>query len=135
MVALLEGGLEGEDGLQRARDLVGVYIEHWARFRGALLFRNQAADRGDPAFYRIRRKALGPLIEELKNLIEQSQRKGRVARDIHPYLAASGLVSILENLSAHADRVRHFDASKKQLVDTCARMIYSTVTGAASTTN
>lgn len=131
MVALIEGGLDGEDGLQRARCLVEGYIEHWEHFRGALLFRNQAADRGDPTFHGMRRNALGPLIDELRNLIEQSQEAGRVAKDIHPYLAASALVSILESLSAHADRVHRFDASRKQLVDTCARMIYSTVTGAA----
>ena len=77
----------------------------------------------------VRRDALGPLIEALQRLIEESKRSGRVAGDVHPYLAASGLVAILESLAAHADRVRRFDASRSQLVDTCARMIYSTVTG------
>ena len=131
MVGLIEGGLEGEEGLQRARHLVEAHIEHWERFRGALLFRNQAADRGDPTFNRIRRNALRPLLDELRSLIEQSQEAGRVPKDLHPYLAASGLVSILESLAAHADRVHRFDASRQQLVDTCARMIYSTVTGGA----
>jgi AcrR family transcriptional regulator len=129
MVALIAGGMTGGDGLQRARQLVEAYIRHWERFRGALLFRNQAADRGDPLFHRIRRGALGPLVEELAGQIEHSQRRGRVAADIHPYVAASALVSILESLAAHVDRVRHFDASKKQLVDTCARMLYETMTG------
>ncbi len=129
LVSLIEGGLEGEDGLQRARDLVEAYIKHWERFRGALLFRNQAADRGDPAFNLIRRNALGPLIDELRSLIEESKKEGRVAKDVHPFLAASGLVSILESLAAHADRLRSFNASKKQLVDTCARMIHGTVGG------
>ncbi len=131
MVAIIEAGLEGEAGLQRARELVEAYIEHWERFRGALLFRNHAADRGDPAFYLIRRSALGPLIDELRKLIEHSQGTGGVARDIHPYLAASGLVAMLESLSTHAGRVARFNASREQLVDTCARMIYSTVTGSA----
>jgi AcrR family transcriptional regulator len=131
MLALIEAGLEGEGGLQRARYLVEAYIEHWERFRGALLLRNQAADRGDPGFHRMRRNALGPLIDELRNLIEQSQRASRVAMEIHPYLAASALVSMLESLSAHADRVPRFNASKQQIVETCARMIHATVTGAA----
>jgi len=131
MVALIEGGLDREDGLQRTRDMVEAYIEHWERYRGALLLRNQAADRGDPTFHRIRRDALGPLIDVLQKLIEKSKRSGSVAADLHPYLAASGLVAILESLAAHADRVQRFDASREQLVDTCARLIYSTVTGAA----
>jgi AcrR family transcriptional regulator len=132
LVSLIEEGLEGEAGLQRARTLVEAYIEHWERYRGVLLFRNQAADRGDPAFNRIRRDALGPLIDELRGLIGTSKKQGRVADDIHPYLAASGLVSILESLVAHADRLRMFKASRKQLIDTCARLIHQTVTGGGS---
>ncbi len=131
MVALIGDDLEGSDGLQRARDLVEAFIEHWERYRGALLFRNHAADRGDPVFHRIRRNALSPLIDALQRLIEASQEAGRLAKDIHPYLAASGQVAILESLAAHADRVRLFDATRKQLVDTCARMIHSTVSGAS----
>lgn len=131
MVALIQGGLDGEKGLQRARDLVEAYITHWERFRGALLFRNQAADRGDPTFLRIRRDALRPLLGALTGLIETSQRASRIAPDIHPTIAASGLIAILESLAAHGDRVQRFNASQKQLVDTCARIIYSTVTGAA----
>jgi AcrR family transcriptional regulator len=130
IVALVEGGLTGENGLRRTREMVEAYIGHWERYRGALLFRNQSADRGDPAFHRVRRDALGPLIEALQKLVVESKRCGRVAEDVHPYLAASGLVAILESLAAHADRVRRFDATREQLVDTCARMIYSTVTGA-----
>jgi AcrR family transcriptional regulator len=129
LVPLIEDGLEGEAGLQRARDLVEAYIKHWERFRGALLFRNQAADRGDAEFHRIRKRALGPLIDELRTLIEQSKKQGRVAKDVHPYLAASALISILESLAAHADKLRVFKASKSQLVDTCARMIHGTVNG------
>ena len=62
-------------------------------------------------------------------LIERSQERGSVANDVHPYIAASGLVSILESLVAHAPRVQRFNATKKQLVDTCARMIHATATG------
>jgi AcrR family transcriptional regulator len=129
MVALIAGGVEGDAGLQRARELVEAYIRHWERFRGALLFRNHASDRGDAAFHRIRRNALGPLIDELQRQIARSQRAGRVAKDVHPYIAASGLVAMLENLAAHAKRVQRLNASKKQLFETCARMIHSTVTG------
>lgn len=129
IVALISGGLEGEEGLARARALTEAYLVHWERYRGALLFRNQAADRGDPVFHRIRRDALGPLIDALRELIERSQRRGSVAGDVHPYLAASGLVAILESLVAHAPRVHRFAATKKQLVQTCARIIHATATG------
>ena len=129
MVELIDGSWEGEAGLERARALSAAYLAHWERNHGVLLLRNQAADRGDRHFLQIRKEALEPLINKLAQLIAASQQQGRVADDLHPYLAASALVSILEKLSAYARTLRHFDADRQDLVDTCARMIYTTLGG------
>lgn len=129
MVVLIDGDWSGGQGLQRSRDLAAAYLAHWERNHGVLLLRNQAADRGDKTFLAVRRQALEPLIDKLTELITESQRAGRVAADLHPYLAASALVSILEKLSAYARSLRHFNANRDDLVETCARMICSTVTG------
>ena len=129
MVQIIEGGMDGEEGLQRARKLVQAYLDHWEKYHGVLLLRNHAADRGDRVFLKIRKDALEPLIEKLTALITESRQQGRVAEDIHPYLAASALVSILEKLSAYSRSLKHFNAGPRDLVDTCARMIYNTVTG------
>ena len=129
MLALIDGSWEGEEGLARAQALSAAYLAHWERNRGVLLLRNQAADRGDRVFLKIRRQALEPLIDKFTHLIGESQRQGRVADDLHPYLAASALVSVLEKLSAYARSLRHFNAEREDLVRTCARMICMTVTG------
>lgn len=129
MVEIIEGSWDGEEGLKRAKALSSAYLEHWERNRGVLLLRNQAADRGDKVFLKIRKQALEPLIDTFTGLIAQSQRRGRVAEDLHPYLAASALVSVLEKLSAYARSLRHFNADREDLVQTCARMIHMTVTG------
>ena len=129
MVTLIDGSWEGDEGLQRALALASAYLEHWERNHGVLLLRNQAADRGDKVFLKLRRQALEPLIDKLSALITESQRQGRVAEDLHPYLAASALVSILEKLSAYVQSLRHFNADREDLVRTCARMINTTVTG------
>ena len=129
IVALIDGSWEGDRGLQRALALAAAYLEHWERNHGVLLLRNQAADRGDKTFLSIRKQALEPLIDKLTELITESQHQGRVAADLHPYLAASALVSILEKLSAYAQSLRHFNADREDLVHTCARMINTTVTG------
>ena len=129
MVELIDGDWGGEEGLRRSNALVEAYLEHWEKYHGVLLLRNQAADRGDKVFQRIRKQALGPLADKLKELIAASQRQGKVAKDIHPFLAASALVSILESLSAYARRLKHFNAERDDLVSTCARIINSTVTG------
>lgn len=129
MVELIDGSWEGDEGLLRARNLAEAYLLHWERNHGVLLLRNQAADRGDKVFLRIRKQALEPLIDKFAALIAESQRQGRVAADLHPFVAASALLSILEKLSAYAQSVRYFDASREDLVQTCARMISMTVTG------
>jgi AcrR family transcriptional regulator len=129
MVALIDGSWDGEQGLQRAAALAAAYLEHWDRNHGVLLLRNQAADRGDKVFLKIRRQALEPLIDKLADLITLSQEQGRVPADMHAYLAASALVSILEKLSAYAQTLRYFNAEREDVVRTCARMISTTVTG------
>lgn len=129
MVALIDGSWDGDQGLQRAEALATAYLEHWERNHGVLLLRNQAADRGDKVFLNIRRQALEPLIQKLADLITQSQRQGFVAADLHAFLAASALVSILEKLSAYAQTLRHFNAERDDVIRTCARIISSTVTG------
>ncbi|MEZ5502312.1 MAG: TetR family transcriptional regulator [Halioglobus sp.] len=129
MVTLIDGDWDGDEGLQRARELSAAYLEHWERNHGVLLLRNQAADRGDKVFLKIRKQALEPLIDKLAELVFEAQRQGRVPEDLHPYLAASALVSILEKLSAYAQTLRYFNADREDLVRTCARMIYATVTG------
>jgi AcrR family transcriptional regulator len=129
MLRIIDGSWEGDAGLQRAHELASTYLEHWERNHGVLLLRNQAADRGDKLFLKIRKQALAPLINKLTEIITESQRQGRVAQDMHPYLAASALVSILEKLSAYGQTLRHFDASREDLVRTCARIINTTVTG------
>jgi len=129
MTALIDGSWEGDEGLQRAEALSTTYLEHWERNYGVLLLRNQAADRGDKSFLSIRKRALEPLILKLAELIKQAQKQGRVAKDLHPFLAASALVSILEKLSAYAQTLRYFNAERDDLVRTCARIICTTVTG------
>jgi len=131
MVALIDGNWEGEEGLQRARALVEAYLSHWEKYHGILLLRNHAADRGDKHFLTIRKNALEPLIEKLTELIAASKQTGKVASDVQPYIAASALVSILEKLSSYARNLKHFHANRKDLVDTCARMIVTTVSGQA----
>ena len=129
IVELIDGSWEGDEGLQRAHQLVEAYLAHWEKYHGVLLLRNHAADRGDKTFHAIRKEALEPLIVKLRDVIAASQKKGRIARDLHPYLAASALVSILEKLSAYSRNIRRFDATQRELIDTCARMIYTTLTG------
>jgi hypothetical protein len=90
----------------------------------------QGADRGDKQFLAIRRQALDPLIDKLTALLSQSQEKGEVAQDLHPYLGASALVSILEKLCAYVRTLRHLNAVSNEIE--ASNVMTSLVNGSSS---
>ena len=132
VLELIEGSWRGEAGLERARAVVSAFIEHWDAHHEVLLLRNLSADRGDPRFQRVRRSALAPVLDRLAEKIEEARLAGRVAPEIHPHVAAAGMAAVLERLSAHYRELRTFKASREDLVETCARILYQTVTGRAA---
>jgi AcrR family transcriptional regulator len=128
-VAALEGSWKGRKGLDHARALSETFIDHWEKHHAVLLVRNLAADKGDERFQRVRREALSPVLDRLAGIIEASKSEGRIPSAMHPFLAAAALTAILERLSAHYRDLRTFEATREDLVETCSRIIYQTVTG------
>jgi len=94
-----------------------------------LLVRNLAADEGDRNFQRVRRDALRPVLDELARKIEESKREGRLEPEVHPYAAAAAVAAILERLAAYHKELEPLGVTRQDLVDTCARIAYQTVTG------
>lgn len=129
LLELFDGEWTGRLGLERARALTRGFVEHWEAHRAVLLLRNHSADRGERRFNLVRRRALLPLIESIETQIRNSQDAGRLPMEIHPYLAASALVQILEGLSAYTRAVRHMGATRDELIETCAQMIHGTLKG------
>jgi len=128
-LASLDGSWGAGDGLERARALTEAFIDHWDRHHAVLLVRNLAADKGDARFQHARRAALSPILDRLAKIIEESQKSGRVAAEIHPHVAAAALTTILESLSAHYRSLRSFRATRSDLLETCSRIVYDTLTG------
>jgi hypothetical protein len=106
-------------------------MDHWSAHHAVLLVRNLAADKGDRRFQRVRREALGPLLEHLAERIRDGHGSGRVSRDTHPFAAAAALVSMLESISAHTRELEQRDLGRDQLVETCARVLHQVITGAS----
>lgn len=132
LFALIEGSWRGRAGLERARSIVAWFIDHWARHRAVLLLRNLESDRGNRSFHRVRRTALGPLLDAFAAELERAQGEGRVSADMHPWVAAAAIGSLLELLAAHQDTLLAADATRDDLVETCARIIFQVVTGRAA---
>lgn len=132
VLELIDGSWRGQRGLDTARAIVEAFVRHWDAHRAVLLVRNLAADEGDRRFTKVRRQALEPVLERLARKVIESQESGRIAADVHPYAAAAALASILERLSAYHREIGCFGATREHLVETCARILFQTVTGRAA---
>ena len=129
VVELIDGSWRGQRGLDTARAIVDAFVRHWDSHRAVLLVRNLAAEEGDRRFQRVRRRALTPVIEGLARQVEKAQAAGRIAVEMHPHAAGAALAAILERLAAYHREIEAFGATRNDLVETCARILYQTVTG------
>ncbi len=129
---LIDQSWRGQRGLDTARAIVDAFVAHWDRYHAVLLVRNLSADKGDRRFQRVRRRALGPLLDHLADRIRESQQAGRVSEEIHPYAAAAALASVLERLAAHQKDLAYYGVTRENLAETCARMLSQVVTGRSS---
>jgi AcrR family transcriptional regulator len=132
VLELIDGPWRGRKGLDTARAIVTAFIDHWDAHRSVLLVRNLFADQGDRRFMKVRRRAVSPVIEQLAKKIEESQRQGRIASEVHPAAAAAAMASILERLAAYHQEIEYFGAGRADLIESCGRILFQTVTGRAA---
>ncbi len=125
----LRGLAPGPGALPAARAFVRAFIAHWDRHRAVLLVRNLAAESGDRRFARVRRRALGPLLERLAALTAEGQRSGNVSRHLNPHAGGAALASIVERLSAYHRELEPTGVSLEDLVETTARILVQVATG------
>ncbi len=130
VLELIDGSWRGTRGMETARSVAEAFMAHWEAHHAVLLIRNLAADKGDSRFQEVRRAALSPVLERLADRIAESQPPDGTG--LHPFAAAAALGSILEKLSAHAGELAHRGISRRELIDTCASIVFLVVTGRAS---
>ena len=131
VLAELDGLVPGPGALAAARSFVRAFIAHWDRHRAVLLVRNLAAEEGDRRFARVRRRALGPLLERLAALTAAGQRAGSVSKQLNPHAAGAALASIVERLSAYHRELEPTGVGLDDLVETTARILVQVATGRA----
>lgn len=126
---LLETDWKGPDGLDLARGLVDAFLESWDRHHTVLMLRNMASERGDRRFQRVRRESIGPVLEALARSVERGQAQGRLSKELHPWATAAALGSILERLAAHHRDLGSFGATREDVRESSARIVYQTLVG------
>ena len=120
---------QNDDGLDATRVLVARFIDYWDTHRAVLRTRNLTAQEGDPRFREIRNRSLEPLREGIATKIVDAQDAGRVGRELSPVAAASALCAMIERMAAFHGDLEPFGASREDVVETTARLIFQTVTG------
>jgi AcrR family transcriptional regulator len=129
VVELIQGSWRGQKGMETSRAIADAFIRHWDTYGAVLLVRNLAADEGDRSFQKVRRVALRPILDALAEKIRECQGEAAAAGDVHPYAAAAALAALLERLAAYHKELEPLGVERADLVETCARIMYQTVTG------
>ena len=126
---LLARPWKGEAGLGSAREMVDAFLQYWDGHRAVLRTRNLAAQEGDRRFRDVRNRSLRPLTEGVAAKVAESQAQGKVGPAVAPIAAAAALVAMLERMAAFHTDLEPLGASRDDVVETTARIIYQTVTG------
>jgi AcrR family transcriptional regulator len=129
---LLARPWRGKAGLGSAREMVDAFLRYWDGHRAVLRTRNLAAQEGDRRFRAVRNRSLQPLTEAVAAKVAQAQNGGKVGDGISPVAAAAALVAMLERMAAFHTDLEPLGASRDDVVETTARIIYHTVTGRKS---
>ena len=129
VVELVNGPWQGARGLETARAIADAFVRHWDRHGAVLRVRNLKAEENDRAFRKVRLQTLQPVVETLAKRIGEFQEAGRVQEGIHPWAAASSLIAMLERMSSYHESFERAGVTRAALVETCARILYATVTG------
>jgi AcrR family transcriptional regulator len=118
--------------LDAARSVVDMFLEYWDGHRAVLRTRNLAAQEGDQRFRAVRNASLQPLTERLAAKVRRSQRAGRVDDGVSAIAAASALVAMMERMAAFHTDLEPLGATRDDVVETTARIVYQVVMGEPS---
>jgi AcrR family transcriptional regulator len=130
LAARLDPPWDSTHGLDDARALVDGFVDYWDRHRAVLRTRNLAAQEGDERFREVRHRTLHEFMARLTMKISEAQAAGRVVGEISPTAASAALVALIERMAAFHRELEQIGITRADVVETTARMIHQTVTGA-----
>ncbi len=125
LMKLFEGDWQGDNGLQKAREVVAAFIHYWDEHGAVLRVRNLAADEGDIRFLTVRSKATTPL---LNAMVEKMSEVSSNNPHFNPMAAAVAMGAILDRLSAYRRELEGLGLNRDDLVETSAWILYQTIT-------
>jgi AcrR family transcriptional regulator len=126
MVNLIAGSWKGEEGLTKARAIVGAFIDHWDVHQAVLRARNLASDEGDERFRDLRARTMSPVLVQLAKVI--GEHRGDDDSQGPPAAAAAAMAAILERLAAYHTELEALGVTREDLVESSAHILHRTVT-------
>jgi AcrR family transcriptional regulator len=140
MIELIHGDWSGRAGHERGRRLANLVTDYWDRYKAILRVRNNAADEGDPAFRKVRLKAMLPMVTAFAEVIEAahtgSSSEGAeelesTGGQIHPLSGGMFMFTALESMAIHHEifevRFGPMGEGREALVETIATILQSTL--------
>jgi AcrR family transcriptional regulator len=129
MMKVFEGDWEGEQGLQKAREVVDAFIQYWDEHGAVLRVRNVAADEGNARFLEVRSKATTPMLGAMTQHMERKWPASKEKRSakIKPLAAAVAMGAILDRLSAYRKELETLGLSRADIVETSAHILHKTL--------
>ncbi len=124
LAELLDAPWRGDEGLEAARRLVDGFLLYWDDHRAILRTRNLAAQEGDQRFRDVRNASLQPITQGLSRKVAENEVEG-----IAPYAAAAALVAMMERMAAFHVDLETYGATRAEVVETTARIVFRTVAG------
>lgn len=130
-----EGDWEGEQGLQKAREVAEAFTQYWDEHGAVLRVRNTAADEGDIRFLTVRSKAMTPLLTAMSGQMERrvASRKKQQAGGKHteskmkPLAAAVAMGAILDRLSAYRKQLEILGLQREDIVEATTQILHKTL--------
>jgi hypothetical protein len=130
LAALVDGKWQGAQGLKTARALADGFLSYWDEHRAILRTRNLAAQEGDARFREVRVRTLSMITDPLATKVAEFQAAGKVAAEMNAYAAAGAMVSMMERMAAYQFEFEERGVTRAAIVETMARIVHHTVTGA-----
>lgn len=130
LTLMFEGEWQGDQGLEKAREVVDAFIRYWDAHGAVLRVRNVAADEGDIRFLAMRSQGTTPLLNAMTQKMEARQKNIKnpaLEKPMKPLAAAVAMGAILDRLSAYRKELEGLGLSREDIVETSARILHQTL--------
>ena len=122
------GEWRGDAAYETALALADAFIDFWEEHRALLRVVDLATDEGDRRFQNIRTRLLHAVTESLREVVEVQRREEKRRDSVDPMATAGVLSAMLAHVSAHRYGFEFWGIRTRDLRESLARILFTTLT-------